>query len=215
MRQNVVRSIDGHVSPVRDEISRQFLKHFTPKEGQAWASVPIWSTTFTMMSSIASRFLVGQPLSNDEEFLEMIGNFTRGVDVESVLLRQFPTILRPLIAKFLGSKSRVYFLKEKLRPYVMACLRETEDGKVVLLEHEPYFVRLCLPRDGEIANLEKDEPLLYQFVAYVLTKYSDSAKSPVQMKAKILDEVVGRYLGLFFASVRIPLTYPICRNFHH
>jgi len=46
--------------------------------------------------------------------------------------------------------------------------------------------------------------LLYQFVAHVLPKYSDPAKTPDQMKEKILDEVVGRYLGLFFAAVCDP-----------
>jgi hypothetical protein len=140
VRQNVIRSIGGQVSTVRDEISRQFLKHFSPKQGESWASVPIWATTFTVMSTIVSRFLVGQPLSNDEAFVKMVGKFARGVGVESVLLRQFPTRLRPWIAKLLSAKSRVNFLKEKLRPYIMACLRETEDGKVVMQEHEPGFV---------------------------------------------------------------------------
>jgi hypothetical protein len=144
VRQNVVRSIGGQVSSVRDEISRQFIKHFSPKGGEAWASVPIWATAFTMMSSIASRFLVGQPLSSDEAFVKMISKFTRGVGVESVLLRQFPTALRPWIAKLLPAKSKVRIIKEMMRPYVMACLRETEDGKVVMQEHETGFVRVSV-----------------------------------------------------------------------
>jgi hypothetical protein len=60
----------------------------------------------------------------------------------------------------------------------------------------------------KIVDGEEDEPLLYQFVAYVLPKYNDPAKSAAQMKAKILDEVVGRYLALFFAAVHIPLCHP-------
>jgi hypothetical protein len=141
VRQNVTRSIGGQVSPVRDEISRQFLKHFSPKQSEPWASVPIWATTFMMMSSMVSGFFVGQPLSNDETFVKMIRNFTKGVGVESVLLRQFPKALRPWIVKLLGSKSRVRIIKEKLRPYVMDCLKETENGKIVMQDHEFSFVR--------------------------------------------------------------------------
>jgi hypothetical protein len=89
-----------------------------------------------MMAHISSRFLVGQPLSDDEEFTKMIGKFARGVGVESVLLRQFPAYLRPLVGKLLGTNNKVRFLKEKLRPYVMASLKETDDGQVVLQERE-------------------------------------------------------------------------------
>jgi len=89
-----------------------------------------------MMSSIASRFLVGQPLSNDEDFTKMIGKFARGVGVESVLMRQFPTFFKPWAAKLLSTNKRVRFLKEKMRPYVMASLNETDNGQVVLRERE-------------------------------------------------------------------------------
>ena len=145
VRQTVVRSITGQVSPVRDEIAHQLRKHFTSSAGnETWCSVPIWATTFTMMSSIASRFLVGQPLSNDEDFTKMIGKFARGVGVESVLLRQFPTFFKPWAAKFLSTKKGVRFLKEKMRPYVMASLKETDDGQIVLQEREIAPVRTSL-----------------------------------------------------------------------
>jgi hypothetical protein len=103
--------------------------------------VPIWATTFTMMGHISSRFLVGQPLSDDEEFTKMIGKFARGVGVESILLRQFPAYLRPLVGRLLGTNNRVRFLKEKLRPHVMASLKETDDGQVVLQERDIHPVR--------------------------------------------------------------------------
>jgi hypothetical protein len=137
VRQTVIRSIASQVSPVRDEIDIQFRKHFISSAGsEIWCPVPIWATTFTMMSSIATRSLVGQPLSNDEEFTKMIGKFARGVGVESVLLRQFPKFLIPWVAKLFTTKSKVRVLKEKLRPYVMASLKETDNGQVVLQERD-------------------------------------------------------------------------------
>lgn len=187
--------------PIRDEISRQFLKQFSPRGGESWRSVPIWATSFKVMNAISARFLLGQPFSDNEAFTEMIGQFAKGVGIEVFLLSQFPRILRPLIAQFLGAKSRVYRIKEMLRPYVMDCLMETEDGKIVMQVHESCPVRFPFSRDWKIANSEEDEPLLYQFVAYVLPKYSDPTKTPAQMRAIILDEVVGRYLAIFFATV--------------
>ena len=130
----------------------------------------------------------------------MIGKFARGVGVESVLMRQFPTFFKPWAAKLLSTNKRVRFLKEKMRPYVMASLNETDNGQVVLREREIPPVRT--PSESyDFANYQKDEALLHQFVAYVLPKYSDPAKTLAQMKERILDEVVGRYLGLFFAAV--------------
>jgi hypothetical protein len=140
-----MRSIAAQVSPVRDEIAVQFRKHFSSSAGnEAWCSVPIWATTFTMMSSIASRFMVGRPLSDDEDFTGMISKFTRGVGVEAFLLRRFPLFIKPWVAKLLGTNKRVRLLKEKLRPYVMASLEEADDGQVVLKEREISPVRTHL-----------------------------------------------------------------------
>lgn len=58
------------------------------------------------------------------------------------------------------------------------------------------------PNSWDIANRWKDDALLHQFVAYVAPKYADAAKTSAQVKERILDEVAGRYLGIFFAAVR-------------
>jgi hypothetical protein len=188
VRQNVMRSMAGQVSPVRKEISLQLSKHFTtPNDSAAWRSVPVWPITFTMMCSIAARFLVGELLCHNEAFTKKIGEFTRAVSIEAMLLRKFPAVVRPVVVKFLKSKARVRSIKEMLRQQVMACMMETVDGAVVLAERES----------------SPNDPMLPQFVAYVLPKCADSTKPAGQIKEKILDEVVGRMLGLFFAAVSI------------
>jgi hypothetical protein len=144
---------------------------------------------------------VGRPLSDDEDFTKAIGKFARGVGVESVLLAQFPAFLKPLVGKLLGTNARVRFLKEKMRPHVMASLKETDDGQVVIQERDIHPVRISL-RTLDFANQYKDDALLHLFVAYVAPKYADTAKTPAQLKERILDGVVGRYLGIFFAAVR-------------
>jgi len=145
VRTTVMRSIAAQVSPVRDEIAVQFRKHFTSSAGnEIWCSVPIWPTTFIMMSSIASRFMVGRPLSDDEDFTSMISKFARGVGVEAFLLQKFPLFIKPWAVKLLSTKKRARFLKEKLKPYVMASLKETDDGQVVLKEREISPVRIPL-----------------------------------------------------------------------
>ncbi len=81
----------------------------------------------------------------------MIGKFARGVGVEAVLLRQFPSYLKPLVGNLLGTKKRVRFLKEKMRPEVMASLNEMADGQVVLQERDIHPVRTSL-RTWDFAN---------------------------------------------------------------
>lgn len=89
-----------------------------------------------MMVAVATRFLVGESLSKNEVFTKRVNEFAGAVAMEGIFLRQFPRPLRSIVALFLKSKTRARILKDFLKPLVMDCLVETEDGKVVCKERE-------------------------------------------------------------------------------
>jgi hypothetical protein len=84
--------------------------------------------------------MVGGTLSNDPVFTAKIRDFVRAVSVESLLLRQVPKFLRPVVAFFLPH-NRVRVLKGWLRAPILETLGETEDGSVVLKSRECKPVR--------------------------------------------------------------------------
>lgn len=53
----------------------------------------------------------------------------------------------------------------------------------------------------------QDDPILPQFIAFVIPKYDQSGKSIAQIKEMIFDQVIGRLLGLFFAIVSVSSEY--------
>jgi cytochrome P450 len=88
------------------------------------------------------------------------------------------------VGLFSKQKARVGLLKGLLKPLILDCLVETEDGRVVQKEWE-----------GE------EKPLLPDFVAYVLPKYSQEGKTVAQIKEMIVEQTAGRILGIWFAAI--------------
>jgi len=192
-------------APVLDEIRYQMSQHIdTPGKSGEWRSVPVWPTTFTMMTAIATRFLVGKEFSRNDAFTKKIGEFTRAVSIESIFLKGLPALARPIAIKFLHSKKRYCTLREMLRKPIMALLAVNEEGKVVMATRESSPVGTFTLNDVNVINRSQDDPMLPQFVAFVLPKYANTIKDPAEMKEKILNEVVGRYLVVFFAAVSLP-----------
>lgn len=140
----MTRLIPQQISPLRDEISRQFAKNFSsPSESGLWCHVPFFATTFLMMTSITTRFLAG-PLTNDEAFSKALRNFVTKIAAQPILIKQFPKMLRPVVVRLLNAKAGVSVLREMLRPHILVCLKEMDDGQIVLQHKDSQFVRITL-----------------------------------------------------------------------
>lgn len=144
VRQDVIRSIPSQISVVQEEIQKHFSQKYASEDG-GWRSVAPWETTFDMMSCFAARLLVGNGLCDDEVFIKKMGQFTRGVSIECILLHKLPDFATSLLGPFLPAKNRVRDLTQMLKDPIMACVYQSQNGTFEMREKMDYPVRLLSP----------------------------------------------------------------------
>ncbi|KAF8270428.1 cytochrome P450 [Lactarius quietus] len=120
IRTKLTRNIAVIFEKVRDELARSLdasiLMHGDDSD---WVKVPIMKTMQHVVSATSNRVFVGAPLCRDQNYLDLNVNFTIDVIKNSTILKMFPKLLRPIVARVIcGVPSQIRQVEEFIRPIV-------------------------------------------------------------------------------------------------
>ncbi|KAH8434542.1 cytochrome P450 [Aspergillus melleus] len=85
-----------------DELTNAFPT-VIPECKDRWVPIGLYDTILSLMSRTTSRIIVGDDLCRDENWLNLLIRYTNNVGITIFLLRPFPKVARPLIARWLPS----------------------------------------------------------------------------------------------------------------
>ncbi|RYP86000.1 hypothetical protein DL769_000863 [Monosporascus sp. CRB-8-3] len=116
--KELFNNADGTLALLQDEIQ------YAVEEGIGscpdWTPVVIWKKLLRIVALSSGRILVGRPLCRDEEWIDMVTNYTADAISACHDVLSVPRFLRPLIVPFLKSirNAKNYRLQvaKKLRP---------------------------------------------------------------------------------------------------
>ncbi|PHH78826.1 hypothetical protein CDD80_6197 [Ophiocordyceps camponoti-rufipedis] len=94
--------------------SLAFFSHAAePKAG--WMAVPCFPLALKIVARLTTKSLFGEPLCRDDYFLDLCCQFADAVPRVAMVLRCFPSFVRPFVAKYLPGTRLV----QKLRVFVL------------------------------------------------------------------------------------------------
>jgi hypothetical protein len=98
IRTKLTRNIGDTFKEVRDELVRS-LDASIPIHGDDWVKVPIVDTIQRVVCATSNRVFVGAPLCRNQDYLNLNLNFTLNVMKNAIILKMFPKLLRPIVAR--------------------------------------------------------------------------------------------------------------------
>ncbi|KAF8330122.1 cytochrome P450 [Amanita rubescens] len=102
IRTPLTRNVGVRYPDVLDEIITAFNDHI-PIKNEEWIKITIYPTIADIVCRTSNRMLVGLPLCRDPDYLELNKQFTVDVIKSTRILRLFPHLLKPIVARFLNS----------------------------------------------------------------------------------------------------------------
>ncbi|KAJ0417693.1 cytochrome P450 [Aspergillus carlsbadensis] len=122
-------SLHRIVLMVIDELQHAF-KVEVPECTDRWVSVNLYSMILRLINRSTSRVIVGETLCRNEEWLNIVTDYTHNLGLTIILLRPLPQFLRPFAARILPSvrylnKTLRYVKEEVFVPMILA-RREAE-----------------------------------------------------------------------------------------
>ncbi|KAH8828884.1 cytochrome P450 [Flagelloscypha sp. PMI_526] len=123
VRGPLTRNINMIYPEMREETIASATDHIPLTED--WTEVPAMDVLMMIVSRISNRMIVGLPLCRNRDFLDTNIKYTMQVSTSAVLVRMFPSFLRPLAAKIVCSTHGSY---RSLRKIVEPMLQERLDN---------------------------------------------------------------------------------------
>ncbi|KAN0130729.1 Cytochrome P450 [Lactarius tabidus] len=102
IRTKLTRNIADTFKEVRDELVRS-LDASIPMHGNDWVKVPIVDTIQRTVCATSNRVFVGAPLCRNQDYLNLNLNFTFNVIKHATILKMFPKLLRPIVARVIST----------------------------------------------------------------------------------------------------------------
>lgn len=100
----LTKEIGSVIAPVRDEIEHCFGKIWGSSE--TYRDVQVLKTMQEVISGVTNRVFVGLPLCRNQEVLDMAIAFAQDIPLSSMILRIFPSWMRPVIAPLITIPNR-------------------------------------------------------------------------------------------------------------
>jgi cytochrome P450 len=118
IRTKLSRNIGDTFKEVRDELVR-FLDASIPIHGDDWVKVPIVDTMERAVCATSNRVFVGAPLCRNQDYLNLNLSFTLNVIKHATILKMFPKLLRPIVARVTSTLPSQFRQQEEfVRPMV-------------------------------------------------------------------------------------------------
>lgn len=100
--------LDLMTPAILDEIERCMSGFFETNSTQ-WASFPLHSSMWTIISQITNRVFVGLPLAHNEKYVRYSRAFIQSIIQQSTMITLFtPLLLRPILGHLLALPCRYY-----------------------------------------------------------------------------------------------------------
>ncbi|EJD50797.1 cytochrome P450 [Auricularia subglabra TFB-10046 SS5] len=100
IRSKLSRQLGAVFPAVKDEISASFADNIRSGSTDEWVKVPAYDMSMNVIARTSSRLFVGLPMCRNEEYIDLIINYTITVVVASNLIRQFPWFLQPFVGRY-------------------------------------------------------------------------------------------------------------------
>ncbi|KAF8270427.1 cytochrome P450 [Lactarius quietus] len=120
IRTKLTRNIAVIFEKVRDELARSLDASISMHgDDSDWVKVPVLKTMQHVVSATSNRVFVGAPLCRDQDYLNLNTNFTINVMKNATILKMFPKLLRPVVARMISNlPSHIRQVEEFIRPVV-------------------------------------------------------------------------------------------------
>jgi tenellin biosynthesis cytochrome P450 monooxygenase len=96
--QNLIPSLN-------DELRFAFDKHFGT-DTETWKEIPLENTLRMIVAQASSRFIVGQPLCRNDDYLKLTYKIIDGVMLTAFVSGTFPSFLRPIAGRLASWHTR-------------------------------------------------------------------------------------------------------------
>jgi cytochrome P450 len=100
IRSPLTRNLGARFHDIRDEIEAAFADEIPAKESE-WMQVPMLYTAMKIISRTSNRLFVGLPLCRNPDYMHLNIEFTVDAAKGARVLRRYPAIFRPIVARFL------------------------------------------------------------------------------------------------------------------
>ncbi|OCH95706.1 cytochrome P450 [Obba rivulosa] len=105
VREKLTRSLTVLLPEVLDELDLA-IKEFIPVQGDEWLSVPVLTSMQRIVARATNRIFVGLPKCRDDDYLDLVINFTSAVIKGRTLINLFPTWMKPFVGSLISSTKR-------------------------------------------------------------------------------------------------------------
>ncbi|KAH8888270.1 cytochrome P450 [Thozetella sp. PMI_491] len=136
IKYDLAKEVDGFFSTIQDEISHAGVQSL-PFSSE-WTAVDPQEALVQIVGPVIGRMMIGAPLNRDKSWLSASIYHAMAVIIYSNWLRQFPSVLRPIIAPFLPQKRAVERTKRAIADAItpildqqMTALEEVSKGPSV------------------------------------------------------------------------------------
>lgn len=205
----LTKEIGNLVPDIADEIEYCFNKHLG--SDAAWREVCVYETLQRILSGVTNRVFVSLPLCRNEELLKTGVAFAQDIPFSSLLLKAFPSFIRPVVAPLVTLPNRIHTRKFEsiLAPEIKARLEKYDareqdvDGPSKNSKHEHNdFLQWLITQSKEIGNPKNwqtgalaQRVLLLNFAAIHTSTFAithallDIASSPPELISELREEV--------------------------
>ncbi|KAI9766853.1 MAG: hypothetical protein M1839_004758 [Geoglossum umbratile] len=126
-----VRYLDKLVPPQIERMMEEVGNSLTLRLGdnpEAWRDISVFDTVEKVVSQVGNFFVVGDPLCRNEEYIQAVFQFGKGLFVAATFIRMVPKFLRPIFGPLIAFSNRknYYTFAKHLTPLITQRLNEPD-----------------------------------------------------------------------------------------
>jgi hypothetical protein len=122
IKYDLANEVDGFFPTIQEEIAHAAAQALPSSD--TWTSLSPQEPLVHIVGSVVGKMMVGSPLNRDKKWLSASINHAIAVVMYSGYLRQFPSLLRPVVAGLLPQKRAVEKSKKEITEAIQVIVQK-------------------------------------------------------------------------------------------